>query len=237
MIMKIASILAITLAFTLTVVTAAQGAGPEKTPAVYTKVFVPKGFDSNDHIQIVGVGQFENGCYRPAETTAKVDEASKRITLTAAAYKYNGLCVQMILKFDRVIDVGVVPAGEYEIYQEGQSELLGKLNVKASRSESPDDFLYAPVRQAYIDDDGAISELVIKGDFPSSCMQITDVKIEAVNNVIIAQPIMRVQRREDCALGHYPFRKVVRLNVPKGEYLLHIRSMNAKAVNNLVDIP
>jgi hypothetical protein len=60
---------------------------PGKIPALYSNVYVPVGFDSNDHIQIVGEGMFENACYRPAETKAKVDVEKKRITLTPAAYE------------------------------------------------------------------------------------------------------------------------------------------------------
>lgn len=210
---------------------------PEKTPAVYTKVFVPKGFDSNDQVQIVGTGTFENGCYRAAESSAKVDESAKRITISAAAYKYNGLCLQMILPFERVIEVGIVPAGEYEIVQDGQAEVLGKLAVKEAKTDDPDDYQYAPVSQAFVDEtSGSKDNLIVRGIMPTDCMKIVDVKITHDDNVLMAQPIVKVERRNNCAVGMFPFRKVVKVEAPKGEYLLHVRSMNSKSINNLINV-
>lgn len=211
--------------------------GPTKEPAIYSKVFVPRGFDSNDVVQIVATGTFENGCYRPADTTARVDEGAKRIYLTAAAYKYNGLCTQMVLPFDRVVDIGIVPAGEYQIMQESQPDVLGKITIKEAAKEEPDDFTYAPVSQAYIDDNGkGKDKLVIRGIMPTDCMKIESIKITHDDQVLMAQPIVKVEQRQGCAVGTFPFRKEVNVNAPKGEYLLHVRSMNAKAINNLIDV-
>jgi hypothetical protein len=215
----------------------AQAAAPEKTPAVYNKVFVPMGFDSNDQVQIVGTGTFENGCYRAADSSAKVDEAAKRITISAAAYKYNGLCLQMVLPFERTIEVGIVPAGEYEIVQDGKAEVLGKLTVKEAKSEDPDDYAYAPVSQAYVDEAaGSKDNLIVRGIMPTDCMKIVDVKITHDNEVLMAQPIVKIEKRNNCAVGMFPYRKVVKVDAPKGEYLLHVRSMNSKAINNLVNV-
>ena len=217
--------------------TFAHADNPTKEPAIYSKVFVPRGFDSNDVVQIVATGTFENGCYRPAETSARVDEGAKRIYLTAAAYKYNGLCTQMVLPFDRVVDVGIVPAGEYQIMQESQSDVLGKITIKEAAKNEPDDFTYAPVSQAYIDDNGkGKDKLVIRGIMPTDCMKVEDVKITHDDNVLMAQPIVKVEQRKGCAVGTFPFRKEIDVKAPKGEYLLHVRSMNAKAINNLIDV-
>ena len=210
---------------------------PTKGPAVYSQVFVPQGFDSNDQIQIVGAGVFENGCYRPAEASAKVDETAKRITITAAAYKYAGLCTQMILPFDRVINVGIVPAGDYKIVQSGQSKVLGKLHVDEARTSDADDFSYAPIKQAFIDNQvGNKADLIVKGVFPTNCAKIQEVRVKTDDHVIVAQPIMTVENLSDCAVGYFPFRQVVPVTVPNGEYLLHVRSMNANSINNLVDM-
>ena len=210
---------------------------PTKGSAIYSQVFVPQGFDSNDQIQIVGAGVFENGCYRPAEATAKVDVTAKRITITAAAYKYAGLCTQMIVPFDRVIELGIVPAGDYKIVQAGQKKILGKLHVDEARTADADDYAYAPIKQAFIDNQvGNKAELVVKGVFPTSCAKIQEVRVKTDGHVIVAQPIMTVENRNDCAVGYFPFRQTVSVTVPNGEYLLHVRSMNANAINNFVDM-
>jgi hypothetical protein len=55
--------------------------------------------------------------------------------------------------------------------------------------------------------------------------------------VIVVLPIAKMETRPDCKDGKFPFNKVVSVDlVPKGRYLLHVRSMNSKAINNLVDV-
>ena len=70
---------------------------------------MPDGFVSNDTAQIVGEGMFSNSCYRHAETTVRVDHVNKTIHVGPVAYKYNGYCLQVILPFDRVVDVPNYP--------------------------------------------------------------------------------------------------------------------------------
>src|SRR5690606_29287612 len=107
------------------------------------------GFDSNDHVQFVGEGLFRNTCYRPATPFAMVDHDRKQIRVGPVAYEYNGLCMQVILPFERVIDVGILKPGAYEVIQEPDGRLLGTIPVKVARSADPDDHLYAPVSQAF----------------------------------------------------------------------------------------
>ncbi|CAN5413381.1 hypothetical protein BH10BDE1_BH10BDE1_27600 [soil metagenome] len=210
-------------------------ADPIRVPALYNTVYAPDGFDSNDHVQIVGEGMFRNTCYRHAETSVRVDAANHQIFLGPVAYEYPGLCLQVILPWERTVDIGILPAGHWDVMQ-GPTEKLGQLEVAPATTDNPDDFLYAPVSQAFFRQRGNISEVLLSGNFPNSCMTIDYVKITLQPKVIVLQPIAKDSSAASCKDGKFPFSKTVRITrIATGRYLLHVRSMNGNAINTLVD--
>lgn len=214
-----------------------QDAEPVKVPAFYNKIYVPAGFDSNDQVEIVGEGLFRNSCYRPAETSIEVDHDRKIIKVGPAAYEYSGLCLQVVLPFDRVMNVGMLKPGTYEIVQAIDEAKLGKINIAKAQVNGPDDFLYAPISQAFFRQRGLMGEIFITGEFPNSCMQLDEVRISVEKETIVVQPIAKLEDTGDCKSGSFPFSKLVEVKFLKqGRYLLHVRSMNAKSVNALVDM-
>jgi hypothetical protein len=222
---------------TFTIIPVAGFASPSKVPAMYDKVYVPQGFDSNDHIQIVGEGVFRNSCYRPADTEVRIDRPEGRIFVGPAAYEYNGFCLQVLLPFDRVIEVGILPAGDWEVVQSSDNSSLGKLHVKRATTESPDDYLYAPISQAFFRQKGQVSEIFVTGEFSNSCFKLDDVKVSVQKDVIVVQPIASLDNLQSCATGKFAFSKIIQVDlIPPGRYLLHVRSMNSKAINTLVDV-
>jgi hypothetical protein len=218
----------------------ARAQAPTKIPALYKKAYVPFGFDDNDQVQIVGEGMFKNTCYRASETTVKVDEASHVITVSPTAYEYKGMCAQMVLPFDRVVELGVLSVGDWSIVQIDGSQ-IGHVQIAKALTKSPDDYLYAPISQAFFHQKDKTSEFILDGNFPNSCMAIDHVKITAQNDVIVIQPIAKMLDRSAdgsaCHDGSFHFDSVSKLdNVAAGRYLMHVRSMNGKAVNSLVDV-
>lgn len=210
---------------------------PVKKPATFNTAYYPTGFDSNDNVQFVGEGMFRNTCYRPAETAVQVDQEKKTITVGPVAYEYAGLCLQVILPFERVIDVGILKPGVYSILQSPEGTELGKIPVKAASRDEADDYLYAPIDQAFFRQKGAQSEIYLTGSFMTNCMHLKDVKVSVESKAVVVQPIAELEQRDGCLRGKFPFSKVVKVDlVPKGRYLLHVRSMNAKAINNLIDV-
>jgi hypothetical protein len=209
--------------------------GPVKKPALFNEVYIPGGFDDNDVVQIVGEGLFRNSCYRPGPTAAKVDQKNFTVTLNPAAYEYPGICLQVILPFERTVDVGILHDGTYKVIQ--NEEQIATFKVAKARTLSPDDYLYAPISQAYFRQEGTVSKVLLSGDFPTDCMALDHVVTRVENKVLVIQPIAKMEERGDCKQGKFPFNTVATIDlVPQGRYLLHVRSMNAKAVNNLVDI-
>lgn len=210
-------------------------AGPTQEAVTFSKIYVPVGFDSNDHVQFVGEGMFSNTCYRPANVTVAVDNATKTIKVGPVAYKYNGLCLQVILPFDRTVDVGVIPSGTWQVVQ-ADNKQIGQIKVAPSLTADPDDYLYAPISQAYVHETNGKEELMLNGSFPNTCMTMQEVKFDVQNDVIVVQPIAQMAKGA-CTGPAVPFTQVVELgSIKAGRYLLHVRSINAQAINTMIDI-
>ena len=210
---------------------------PVKTSALFHTAYIPQGFDSNDQVQIVGEGVFPSSCYRPAEARLKVDHLLKKIIVDQRAYKYSGPCalMKMVLPFDRVLEVGLLQPGRYEIIQAEDQLALGSIPVARTTSLNPDDYMYAPISQAFYRESGNQREILLSGEFPNSCMAMKEVRIHFDPNVIVVQPIAEMTEAANCVDGKFPFTKRVAVNgVKSGRHLLHVRSMNAKAINTLV---
>jgi hypothetical protein len=208
---------------------------PTTEAVLFSKIYAPVGFDSNDHVQFVGEGMFSNTCYRPATVTVAVDNAKKIIKVGPVAYKYNGLCLQVILPFDRTVDVGVLSAGTWAVVQLDNKQ-IGQIKVAPALTADPDDYLYAPISQAYVHETNGKEELMLNGSFPNSCMTMQDVKFNVSDDVIVVQPIAQMAAGP-CTGPAVPFTQVVQLGAIKaGRYLLHVRSMNAQAINTMIDL-
>ena len=212
---------------------------PVRVGATFSNVYIPEGFDSNDHVQIVGEGLFRNTCYRPAPGSLKVDESTKTISVGPVAYEYSGFCLQVILPFNRVVDVGILKPGTWQVVQTAGPTVqqLGEIHVVPALTNSPDDFLYAPISQAFFQQNGLMSDVFLTGEFHSSCMALETVKTSVQKDVLVLQPIAKMASGPGCKDGTFAFSKKVELGfVPKGHYLLHVRSMNGNAINTLVSV-
>ncbi len=209
--------------------------GPSEVGATFSKIYVPVGFDSNDHFQFVGEGMFNNSCYRPAATTVSVDAKTKTIKVGPVAYEYKGLCLQVILPFQRVVDVGILSEGAWQIVTTDGKQ-LGQVNIKPALVADADDYLYAPISQAYVRQDKGTESLILNGMFPTACMSMQDVKVSMNDDVIVVQPIAQMAKAK-CDEKPQSFTQIVPLPALKaGRYLLHVRSMNGNAINTLFDI-
>lgn len=211
---------------------------PTKVPAAYEKAYIPVGFDSNDQVEVTLEGRFSSSCWRPADIQVAVDHDKKEAYIGPAAYKYPQLlCAQMVLPFDRTVNLGLLQKGDYKLIQATDGKVLGTIPVKQATTDAPDDYLYAPVSQAYFKGGVGGGRLTIAGNYPNNCMMVDQVKIDVQPDVIVVQPIAKIEKRRDCKDGSFPFTNTTMLNFMKsGHYLLHVRSMNSKSINNLVDV-
>jgi hypothetical protein len=206
-----------------------------------TRVFAPPGFDSNDNAQLVLAGEFPNTCFRMGPAEARVDVERKRIFVRSRAYYYpQGWCLQTLVPFDQTVELGVLPAGEYSVHVEGERDLRVKMPVALSVSGGPDDFLYALVdegRTEVVSEEGQ-QELIVAGKLTSSCMFIKELRtMYRARNVVEVLPIAEVRPNTICQPVLRPFEARVLLRRPwDGDTLVHIRSLNGKAVNRVVQL-
>lgn len=210
---------------------------PEIVDSDYHTGYLPDGYDTNDNVQLVAEGLFPNTCFKPASVKTDVDHEARTIRLDPKAYYYEGFCLQMLVPHDKTIEVGLLQEGGYEVVQKNGAA-LGGLRVKRAKTREADDFLYAPVSQAYFERQGGKRVVRIAGEFSTSCTVLTEVVVSVQPQVIVLQPITAIPAGADCRSGKFPFEKIVELpsDVKAGRYLLHVRSLSGKSVNTLVDI-
>ena len=65
------------------------------------------------------------------------------------AFEYSGICLQAIMPFQKVVELGILRAGTWEVFQGEETTKLGQVQIHVAKTESSDDFLYAPVSQAF----------------------------------------------------------------------------------------
>lgn len=212
-------------------------ASPVEVSANLTKIYAPEGFDSNDNVQIVGEGYYPNSCYRPAKTSVTVDKKTKTIVVESTAYRYDGMCLQVILPFDQVLDIGVLGEGDYSVIRANKPDAIGKLRIAKATTVSADDFLYAPVDQAFLSQGGGRKVISLTGQFPVSCMKMKKVLKDIQTDVIVLQPVVEMDSSQECIDGQFAFQANVDVsNIKSGKYLIHVRSMNGKAINSIVSV-
>ena len=235
MIYRIALCFTVLASALIQVSTALAQTDPTRVAATYSKVYVPDGYDSNDLVQVVGEGLFRNTCYRHAETFVSVDEATHTISVGPVAYEYKGYCIQIVLPFQRVMDVGILKPGKWTVKQDGGATLT-EFTVAPAKTDNADDYLYAPVSGAYFNQISGAAQVILSGEFSSDCMTLDYEKITIEPDVIVIQPIAKMETRASCQSGKFPFSKTIPLpSLKAGRYLLHVRSTGGNALNSLVD--
>ena len=208
---------------------------PKKISSQFNKIYAPGGFDSNDHVQIVGEGVFHNSCFRQAETVIKIDNEKKQVSVFPVAYEYPGICLQFMVPFQHVVDIGILGEGNWEIIQGTLPAKIGSVQIRQSVTDAADDFLYAPVSQAFFHNNNGSGQVNVTGEFTNDCLSIDEIKFTIEANVIAVQPIAKMSTDKICKDGLFPFSKTVLLGpLPASKYLLHVRTVNGNAINSIV---
>lgn len=206
-----------------------------------SKVFTPRGFDNNDNAQIVLDGIFPNTCYKVSEPIVKVDLTNKKIHVKDQALHFtNTVCLYMLVQYFKPINLGVLPEGKYEILVEDKDGNVKKdadLNIAKANSVSPDEHLYAPVEEAWVDQSGQIPVLVLRGHFTQSCLRMKEVLMNDYPDLIEVLPIAEQVPGVACSDALVPYEERVPLKGGQtGRVLVHIRSLNGQSVNRVLNL-
>jgi hypothetical protein len=220
-------------------------AAPVKTTAPVDRLFIPEGFDDNDKVEVVLYGEFPSSCYRIDGVDVAMNAQTGRYEINASALRYDGeICAQVITPYIKPVELGILSAGTYDAVAKGNESTLAQFEVAPRRTESPDDFIYAPVTTASVSwEAGSGKQLLnLKGNYPLTlvgCAILDDVKIHVTkDDVVVVQPIMefiddeRCDQRTDLSFDE----SFVMPQAFVGKGLLHVRVMNGNSLNSLLDI-
>ncbi|RYZ94678.1 MAG: hypothetical protein EOP11_26010 [Proteobacteria bacterium] len=205
------------------------------------EIFLPPGFDSNDNAQLVVAGGLQNTCLKQGRTTAKVDEAAKKIFVTQEAFKYNSAwCADLYATYVQTVDLGVIKDGKYQVMvNDGQDKPVaaGIMSIAAAKTAEPDSNTYAPIEEVTIEKVNGKRELTLRGTLNSRCTKIDEVKImQRTPGVIEVLPITDLKEGIRCVREASDFSKTVELPEMNGPTLVHIRSLAGGSVNRVLNL-
>jgi hypothetical protein len=213
---------------------------PTVIAAPVEKVYVPKGFDNNDSVQVVVAGNFPNPCYAVHTTEVKVVEDKILVSVTAIApNQLNAqICADVLSPFKEEVNIGLLKKGEYQIIvnQTSENPIKGGISIASSQSSLLDDYLYLDV--LYIEqNEGNKTSFKIKGMRYSPCFEID--RIETISNgkdTISVLPILK-QVSDFCPMKGQPLSVDTDIDLSgleSDKVLLHVRKSDGKSFNSIV---
>jgi len=211
-----------------------------------TKVFIPRGFDSNDRVQLAVGGELKNSCFKISSNEVRVDSQAKTITVKQHAYVYMGFCLMMIVPYSEIVTVGIVEKpGIYQLIDGSSGAKMGSIEVSSARTLEQDEYVYAPISDVNVEqflegsseNNSEKNKLILSGAFSNNCTEFKEVKVSQFENTIVIQPITIFNRPlSECIEDNIKFTKTVVLDPSlRGDYLIHVRSLNGAAVNRVVE--
>ncbi|MEO5667936.1 MAG: hypothetical protein ABIR96_07755 [Bdellovibrionota bacterium] len=225
---------------------------PLKEPLRINNIFVPQeGYDDNDNIEFVLDGELKNACFQVGSSSVsfdgniidvKLESSRKPDTFCIQDDAVLPVAIQAGVPFSKEVEIGALKAGEYTIrFQTPTATVTKTFKIAVSPSNRQDAMNYAPVSNASIEsliNVGDVAKIRITGMLTSSCMTLrNDVLVTKENDVVVIQPLVKVDLSSTCLMYLRPFSKEVDVpNLAKGRYLAHIRSMNGQALNRVFSV-
>lgn len=214
---------------------------PEVVTSPVDHLFVPKGFDNNDNVEVVVTGKYPNPCYVRNASSAEVREDKIFITVTALQRDGGEDCEAMSVPFSETVTIGNLQAGNYEIIVNASSryEQKGGLDVAVSRSTGVDDHIYAIVDYIELGFTGGLSgDALLMARAPSDCVAFDHVEyLSNEKDTLSILPIMK-KVSETCKEKTRRFEIPVKFkpsSLPEKDILLFVRSIEGKSVHSIIN--
>lgn len=200
-------------------------------------LFIPKGFDENDHVQVMVYGHLPNPCFRRAHAEAKRD--GDHITVTVKATRRinpNRVCIEMAVPFLLPVDVGHIKPGDYTVSVSTNSANPAKLHVEAQSGDhiSIDDFLYANVSSVEVDAKTRV--VTLKGENPSPCLELDQIfSTSNGENTYAVMPVVKKKEDVECTAEETPFVYTYQLpdDLNAKKVLVHVRTLEGNSKNKV----
>lgn len=218
---------------------------PQVEIPVRRVLFPVSGYDDNDNVQIIVEGDLPDPCYVLGKQSLSRDSAGA-ISVHQYAWRRQGdACDTGDLlgesPFSEEVSLGRLKAGDYSVAfspDDAKTEYR-KLHIDPARVSTTDAFNYARVSTLKTPDivlEGQHAQIGLSGPLSSSCNKLKDpISVERQGDTIVILPVEIAGG--DCGWSYRTFEKTIDLGVlPVGEYLVHVRSKNGKAVEKTFSV-
>lgn len=195
-------------------------------------LYVPKGFDSNDNVELVVEGYLPNLCYKNPSSIVKVDGKTINISVVANSADFEGAaCAEMIVPFSEVVTVGLLDKGNYDILVNGKED--SSIFVTESSSDAIDDEIYANVE--HIEQIPGEQRVIVKGHHPSFCVEFDRFEVDNNGKDVYQVRPMTKKISDFCPKKMIPFEYEMEVptELKRNRVLIHVRSMNGNSVNSI----
>jgi len=215
---------------------------PDVVEAPVDHIFVPRGFDNNDHVEVIVTGKFPNPCYIRNKYDVKINNDVIKISITSLSMDDPAYtkCEPLKIPFTEVVNIGNLQGGDYKIIvnEGGAYERKDSISVATTSSTSVDDNIYAMVD--YIETGftgGASGEAMLVAQSPSPCLVLD--RVEYLTNekdTLSVLPIMK-KISSNCP------EKRERIDIPikfdstkfkNEQILLFVRTIEGRSVNTFI---
>lgn len=217
------------------------------------RAYIPKmGYDDNDHIQAIVTGELPNPCYTLGATYTEMAPDAKTVKIHQMAWRQMvGPCASSDLIEDPVpftseVNVGTLGAALYNLqFKDSLNNVKARpFLVEKAKTQTIDNAEYAVVNNVDLDSIVKMGDEVsvtLTGLLTSRCSRIDSVKVVREDDVLVVLPVVRnkidLSPTERCERVNVQFKEKVSLGLFKsGEYLLHVRSREGKAVNRVFNV-
>jgi hypothetical protein len=216
-------------------------AAPDIIPAPVKHLYLPDGFDSNDTVEVVVTGAFPNVCYSRNEVKVNIQDDVIDIFVSAISHEKSlpaSKCLEMEVPFKEVVHIGNLQGGEYKVNVNNNSQfaLTDSFRISESSSNSVDDYIYAAIE--YVENRGK-TDYVLHGWRYSNCIDINKIQVVSNNkDTLSILPVMK-QLTDFCPMKMMPTQYSVKLDfstIKMKSPLLHVRTMDGKSVNTIINL-
>jgi hypothetical protein len=209
------------------------------------------GYDDNDSIEAVLTGDLPNPCFSLGEAT--VERVGQRFHVRQYAWmRTDGICgsgdlIEDPVPFATDVNLGKLSQGSYQLVfnpnadTDGSGDRNRLFSVDFAPVARVDTFTYAATTNATVSDYHKAGDTVLfalSGSLSSRCVRLKEpVKVNQVDDVFVVLPVIERVEGRDCGSARHSFQTQIDLGTPKpGEYLIHIRSRNGKAINRVFTV-
>lgn len=200
-------------------------------------VYIPKGYDNNDKVEIVFEGLLTDTCYKNNGHEVIINESLKEIVIYNYVLSYHNpysYCRNYNTEYIEVVNLQVLEKGRYNILVDTGYSRIHKayLDIEAAdlnELQSPDKYNYAHVTKLIAQKYENDYELTLSGKHANSCLEISEVKVLS-NGLDTLSILPIIETTQNC---NHPleFQHKIRLKNIRKRTLIHVRTQNGDSKN------